>query len=93
MIKPKKRKIRADKGKKRGKRVPKKPIICKLCGHESMLKTQANVHYLSYHATLDERKAGYKCYCEICNVGYMSQILYDKHITTTKHRKLTLLQK
>ena len=88
LLKPKKRKPRSDKGKRR---TSSKIYQCKICNHIAKLKTTALIHHLNYHATLKERKEKYKYYCETCNVGYMSKVLYNTHITTKKHRYIVQL--
>jgi len=103
-LKPKKRKVRSYKGckggkykksirKEREKKSPdeKKKYVCKLCGYVTINKTNNLIHYLNYHATLEERINKYKYYCKTCNFGVMSKGLYDTHLTTKKHKYLTRL--
>ena len=98
-LKTKKRKVRADKGKQRGKykrtkpRSKKRPEnkvvhVCKKCGHTTANKTNYKVHYLNSHASLEERIAQYSYYCKTCNFGVMSESLYKTHLKTKKHKRL-----
>lgn len=95
ILKPKKRKVRSDKGIKRGKYKTKKKVeyICKECGHDAKNKTNYKIHYLNYHAILEERINQYKYYCKTCNFGVMSESLYNTHLNTKKHKYLTKLTK
>jgi len=102
ILRPKKRKKRSDKGKKRKKYIqikskPKKSsdnkvtYICDICQHDGKNKTGKIIHYLNYHATLEERINQYNYYCKTCNFGVMSEGLYKTHLQTKKHKYLTIL--
>ena len=90
ILKPKKRKPRSDKG---IRRVSPKTYKCAICDYTAKLKSAALVHHLNYHATLKERREKYKHYCDTCNVGYMSKVLYNIHIATKKHKYIVQLIK
>ena len=89
ILKPKKRKIRKDKGKKR--KTTRKIYICDKCKYSTHIKILSLSHYLNYHATLKERIDQYKFYCEHCNFGSMAKVSYDIHLKTKKHRYMLQL--
>jgi len=42
------------------------------------------LHYLNNHANKEERKKGFKYYCEACDIGNFSKSLFKLH-TEAKH--------
>ena len=85
----KKRKTRSDKGKKR--KIKKKEYICDQCGHKTRIRSASLAHYLNCHATIKERNEQFKFFCDKCNFGSMSQVSYNTHLNTKKHKYIIQL--
>jgi hypothetical protein len=66
----------------------KYPMKCKHC--EEIIKNSSNMkqHILNFHSTKEERKLGFKYYCEYCDFGTFAKSFYDKHNTTSKHKAI-----
>lgn len=58
---------------------------CKLCSFESNNLTNMTVHILTKHSTSEQRKKGFKYYCEKCDFGTFTQILFTRHQEAKKH--------
>ena len=58
---------------------------CKLCPFESNNLTNMTVHILTKHSTPSQRKKGFKFYCDKCDFGTFTQILFTRHLETKKH--------
>ena len=74
-----KRKVRSDK---------KIPIPCDKCDHISKTCYIAKLHKLNNHSTLDERKEGFKYYCEVCDYGTFLPSSYKRHSESKKHKHI-----
>ncbi len=66
----------------------KKTYKCDKCDFISKNKNNYMVHKLNKHSTTEERKCGYKYYCELCDFGVFSQSLYNKHLETETHKNI-----
>ena len=44
------------------------------------------LHILNNHSTREEKKKGFKYYCEYCDMGTFAKFIYNKHIKTKKHK-------
>lgn len=42
-------------------------------------------HKLTKHLSKEERKLGFKCYCDKCDFGTFGDILFTRHLETKKH--------
>lgn len=73
-----KRKVRRDK--KIGN-----AIRCQYCEYTHQNKTSLRSHILNNHANKDDRKKGFKYYCEVCNVGTFSNLRYKEHLQSRNH--------
>ena len=49
------------------------------------------LHILNNHSTKEERKTGFKYYCEYCNYGNFAKTSYDTHLNTKKHKLIVEL--
>jgi hypothetical protein len=73
-----KRKIRCDKK-------IKTEIECPHCDYKNMYKICMKSHMLNNHSTKEERKNGFKHYCERCDYGTFSEKRYNDHIISQTH--------
>jgi hypothetical protein len=44
-------------------------------------------HKLTEHGTKEEREKEFKFYCKCCDIGTFSKDIYEKHISSDKHKK------
>lgn len=58
---------------------------CKLCPFEANNSTNMLVHILTKHSTPERRKKEFKYYCDKCDFGTFTQILFSRHQETKKH--------
>lgn len=58
---------------------------CKLCNFEAKNSSNVLVHILTKHSTPKERKEQFKYYCEKCDFGTFTEILFKRHEETKKH--------
>ena len=72
-----KKKIRSDK---------KFSEKCTQCNYIGKNYTNMTQHVLNDHSTKDERKVGFKYYCNYCDIGTFSKTTYKTHIETKKHQ-------
>lgn len=81
--------IESDKHMNGGKRKPRCDKIlqpkCELCSFETNNLTNMTTHKLTKHSSKEERKIGFKFYCEKCDFGTFAQILFTRHLETKKH--------
>ena len=77
-----KRKTRSDK---------KYPEKCPKCNYKPTTNINMKLHTLNNHSTKEERKEGFKYYCECCDFGTFGKTIYDKHIGTKRHKNLKKL--
>ncbi len=59
---------------------------CSQCGYYECNNTNMKLHILNNHSTKEERKAGFKYYCECCDMGSFAKSIYNKHIKTKRHK-------
>lgn len=59
----------------------------KICDYIPSKTTNYKLHYLNKHATKEERIKEFTFYCEKCDFGCFTEILYQRHIETQKHIK------
>lgn len=81
-------------GKKKVRSDKKPDYKCDICnlyttGKPSNLK----LHILNNHKSQKEREKEFKFYCKLCDNGYMNDKLYNKHLTTKKHKRKCNLSK
>lgn len=73
---------------KRGVKKNKVNRICQICKlYEASCNTNMKNHILINHKTAEEREKEYPNYCKTCDYGSFSKKLFDKHLTTKKHKK------
>lgn len=58
---------------------------CDLCPFESNNASYMNEHILNKHFDKEKRKKESKYYCNECDFGSYSQIVFNKHLETVKH--------
>lgn len=58
---------------------------CKLCPFETNNLTNMTVHILTKHSGPEKRKKEFKFYCDKCDFGTFTQILFNRHLETKKH--------
>jgi hypothetical protein len=58
---------------------------CKLCTFETINSANMLVHILTKHSGPERRKKEFKYYCEKCDFGTFTQILFTRHLETKKH--------
>lgn len=66
-----------------------KTTICNLCNYKCSNHWNLKQHYMTNHATDDER-ANMKLYCISCKMIFFSRLYYDKHINGIKHKNKIL---
>jgi hypothetical protein len=76
--------INSEKHKNNGIRPPRRDKVfepnCKLCNYTTTTETNMKLHYMNHHANKEERKNGFKYYCEECDFGHFSKGLYKLHL-------------
>ncbi len=75
--------------KNKGGRPKITPHKCHKCNYTTKITTSLKKHYLSMHATEEEKSEEYKYYCSYCKVGFMTISASNKHNSTTKHQRLS----
>jgi hypothetical protein len=72
-----------------GKRQPRCDKIldphCSLCDYKTNNSGCMKTHQLTKHSTVEERKQGFKFYCDKCDFGTFAEILFTRHLETKKH--------
>jgi len=61
-------------------------LECKYCDYITRVPTTFKQHYLTRHATVEEKRKGFTYYCETCNFGALISSVYETHINTYKHK-------
>lgn len=81
--------IESDKHDNGGKRKPRCDKIlepkCDLCSFTTNNLTNMKAHKLTKHLSKEERKLGFKFYCDKCDFGTFGEILFTRHLETKKH--------
>ena len=58
---------------------------CKLCPFETKNSANMLTHILTKHSDPERRKKEFKYYCEKCDFGTFTQILFTRHQEAKKH--------
>ena len=61
---------------------------CEHCDYTTRYKTNITRHYLSKHASEEERVENYDFYCNFCKVGFHCQKNLDTHNNSKGHQKI-----
>jgi hypothetical protein len=61
------------------------PCKCEKCEHIASCSGNLKQHILNFHSTKEERKIGYKYYCECCDYGTQAKKFYENHEKSKKH--------
>ena len=76
--------LRSNKHQRNGKR--KSDFnFCDICGHWCLYEYHLKIHKIISHGTIEQKKQA-PFYCEHCNVAMFSNLFYDKHVSTNKHK-------
>jgi hypothetical protein len=81
-----KNKIRSD------KIYPCKCTSSENCNFIATKKSHMDQHILTFHSTKEERKVKYKYYCDICDFGSLSEVAFNKHLLSNKHKNFVLIK-
>ena len=73
---------------KRKTRIDKKEELkCSICNiYTTKQPTTLKIHILNNHSSIEEKKIGFKHYCETCDYGIMNESKYKIHLETSKHK-------
>lgn len=73
---------------KRKERSDKKELYkCVKCNYKTKSERNYQVHILNNHASNDERKKGFKYYCEECDFGINYEPKFVIHKNSLKHKR------
>jgi transcription elongation factor Elf1 len=64
----------------------KEPYKCNKCEFVTKNSTTQKIHILNNHSTIEERKQGYKIYCEVCDFGSFYEDSMKIHNASIKHK-------
>jgi hypothetical protein len=56
------------------------PKKCERCNYTTLYSSNMKLHILNNHSTKEERKEGFKYYCEECDCGTSNLKQYEKHL-------------
>jgi hypothetical protein len=73
-----------------GKTKNKKIFICDKCDFTSSNKNNFLTHKLNNHGSQKERKAEFKYYCDICDIGCFVESIHETHLNSIKHKRMTV---
>ena len=74
-------------GQRKVKSNRKPDLICNICNlYTTRQTTNLKVHILNNHSNLEEKKKGFKFYCEVCNYGIDNENKYLHHLEIIKHK-------
>ena len=74
-------------GKRKARTDIKEEFKCSICNiYTTKQPTNMKLHILNNHSSIEEKKNGFKYYCEICNIGYFIEHKIIAHLETTKHK-------
>jgi hypothetical protein len=77
----------------KAKRCDKKyPEKCPECDYKPVDNKSYIQHTLNFHSSKTARKEKFKYFCEKCDFGTFSEILFNKHKTTKKHSRYDKLE-
>ena len=60
---------------------------CEFCNKSFISPFSLKIHTLTFHSTVDERR-GYKYYCSVCDLVFISQLYMKKHLNGKIHKNL-----
>ena len=74
-------------GKRKTRTDIKAVFKCDICNlYTTKQPTNMKLHILNNHSSIEEKKIGFKYYCETCDYGIMNEIKYKTHLETSKHK-------
>lgn len=62
------------------------PYNCEECDYKTLNATTFKQHKLNEHSNKEKRETEFKFYCKVCDFGSFSKQLFEKHLTTDKHK-------
>ena len=80
---------------KTGKRKPRSDKVadnykCDKCNYITTAKLNLKTHVLNNHSSKDEKKSGFKHYCDKCDFGVFTESSFKVHLDTQKHKMKTV---
>ena len=74
-------------GKRKTRTDKKEELQCNICNiYKTKQKSTMKLHILNNHSSIEEKKKGFKVYCEVCDYGIDSETKYLHHLETIKHK-------
>jgi hypothetical protein len=64
----------------------KVPFKCDYCEYETKNNVIIKIHKLNKHSNKEDREKEFTYYCKCCDYGSFSCDMYNKHISTIKHK-------
>ena len=61
--------------------------VCNECEYKGNTIWNLKMHKTTQHSTKEEREKEFKFYCKCCDIGTFSKDIYEKHISSDKHKK------
>ena len=62
---------------------------CSDCAYTTPNNVNILLHKLNNHATIEERKKGFKYYCELCNFGVFAESSFTIHNKSKSHTRIS----
>ena len=76
-------------GKRKTHSNKKYPEECEKCDYKPNSNRDYIQHKLIFHSTKEERKIGFKFYCDKCDFGTQISKVFDTHLNSNKHKKMS----
>jgi len=62
---------------------------CTNCVYTTTNNVNILLHKLNNHSTMEERKKGFKYYCELCNFGVFAESTFELHKKSKSHIRIS----
>ena len=59
---------------------------CDKCEYITNTKLNIKTHTLNNHSSKEEKKTGFKFYCDKCDFGVFTETSFNLHLNTKKHK-------
>jgi len=74
-------------GKRKTRTDKKGELKCSICNlYITKQQSTMKLHILNNHSSIEEKKKGFKFYCEVCDYGIINESKYNEHLETSKHK-------
>jgi hypothetical protein len=74
-------------GKRKTRTDRKEELKCSICNlYTTKQESTMKLHILNNHSSIEEKKKGFKYYCEKCNYGINNELKFKEHLETKKHK-------